>query len=212
MDTLSFHLHTQADVHGLRQVFRLPENLFDDDVVAFAQQKYRVLLEEEIFPHHLQKITAITYVLRYGEKDFYIRTLNNGNEEKILTDFFYILETIQPHLICRQQPKILLYRSFINGISTPSFDWLNAVDDFVSSQKYLDDLSILCGFPLLESFDKNSQEEVQTLNDYLIYLRYALSTNAIDADQYHQEIVIVHHFLSQYSQYSHWQTYLREWQ
>ena len=47
----------------------------------------------------------------------------------------------------------------------------------------------------LESFDKNSQEEIQTLNDYLIYLRYALSTNAIDADQYHQEIAIVRHFL-----------------
>jgi len=64
---LVFDIETIPDIQGIRSLYALDKNLSDDDVVNVATYKRRQKNGSDFLQHHLQKIVAISCVLR--EKD-----------------------------------------------------------------------------------------------------------------------------------------------
>ena len=65
---LVFDIETIPDVAGLRRIHEFPEALPDADVVDAAQALRRQSAGSDFFPHYLQRVVAISCVLRVGEK------------------------------------------------------------------------------------------------------------------------------------------------
>ena len=98
---LSFDIETIPDAHGIRQLYGLPENLSDTEVVEFMQQKRRADTGSDFMPLHLQKVVAISCCMRKGADKIKVATLGNPNdsEDIVITKFFDIIEHETPQLI-----------------------------------------------------------------------------------------------------------------
>jgi predicted PolB exonuclease-like 3'-5' exonuclease len=63
---LVFDIETVPDVAGLRKLWELSDEVSDDAVVELVSQRRRQATGSDFFPTHLQRIVAISCVLRAG--------------------------------------------------------------------------------------------------------------------------------------------------
>ena len=57
---LAFDIETIPDVNGIRQLYDLPADLPDNEVVLFAQQQRRAKTGSDFMQHHLHQVVAIS--------------------------------------------------------------------------------------------------------------------------------------------------------
>ncbi|MCG9088942.1 3'-5' exonuclease, partial [Laribacter hongkongensis] len=63
---LAFDIETIPDISGLRAVRQLSPDMPDADVAEWALQRQRAKSGSDFLPHHLQRVVAISCVLRWG--------------------------------------------------------------------------------------------------------------------------------------------------
>lgn len=172
---LSFDIETIPDAHGIRQLYGLPENLSDTEVVEFMQQKRRADTGSDFMPLHLQKVVAISCCMRKGADKIKVATLGNPNDSEyiVIAKFFDIIEHETPQLISWNgggfDLPVLHYRGLICGVTAAKywamdgdFKWNNYTNRYhfrhcdlmdllamyqPKNNIPLDEIAKLCGFP-----------------------------------------------------------------
>ncbi len=119
--TLVFDIETIPDVAGLRAVHGVDQGLSDAEVVEMAQQLRRQSNGSDFLPHHLQRVVAISCVLREGES-FRVWSLGKpeDSEGELLRRFFEGIERYTPQLVSWNgggfDLPVLHYRALMHGI------------------------------------------------------------------------------------------------
>ena len=174
---LVFDIETIPDIQGIRSLYTLDKNLSNDDVVNVALYKRRQKNGSDFLQHHLQKIVAISCVLR--EKDqLKIWTLGEVDdpEEEVIQRFFDGIDKYTPTLVSWNGSgfdlPVLNYRALMHGINASKYLDMGEIDKDFKWNNYLsryhtrhtdlmeflamfqgknnaplDDIAKLCGFP-----------------------------------------------------------------
>ncbi|KAF0206430.1 MAG: hypothetical protein FD173_120 [Gallionellaceae bacterium] len=175
--TLVFDIETIPDVDGLRKLHDLDEAVSDKQVAEMAFQMRRQKTGSDFIQHHLQRVAAISCVLREGDT-FKVWSLGEPGEDEgsIIKRFFDGIEKYTPQLVSWNgggfDLPVLHYRGLIHGIQCPrywdmgeddkDFKWNNYISRYHSrhldlmdllamytgrANAPLDDLAKLIGFP-----------------------------------------------------------------
>lgn len=174
---LVFDIETIPDVNGLRDLAGQGQDLTDSEVAELAFAARREKTGSDFLQHHLHRIAAISCVFRDNE-GFRVRSLGSvdDNEEKLLHDFFKVVDRYTPQLVSWNgggfDLPVLNYRALIHGVTSTryweqgeedrDFKWNNYLSRYHSrhldlmdhlamytgrANAPLDDLAKLCGFP-----------------------------------------------------------------
>lgn len=175
--TLTFDIETIPDITGLRALYNLDGAVSDVEVAEMAFQLRRQKTGSDFLPHHLQRVAAISCVLREGD-NFRVWSLGELDEDEgsLIQRFFDGVEKYTPQLVSWNgggfDLPVLHYRGLIHGIQCPRY-WDMGEDDrdfrynnYISRYHTrhldvmdllalyqprgyapLDDLARLCGFP-----------------------------------------------------------------
>ena len=127
MNILVFDIETVPDTNTGRLLYQLPQEP-DQVVAAFMLKKRQEKTgnDKALLPHHLQRIVAISAVLRTGEK-FKIGSLGKTStgEAELISAFFSCIERYLPILVSWNGSgfdlPVLHYRALLHGISSPSY-------------------------------------------------------------------------------------------
>ena len=119
---LVFDIETIPDVDGLRRVWGLAPDVSEEAVVDLATQRRRQATGNEFLPHYLQRVVAISCVLREGTS---IRVWSLGSPEEaeaeIVCRFFDGIERYTPQLVSWNGGSfdlpVLHYRALIHGVA-----------------------------------------------------------------------------------------------
>jgi hypothetical protein len=131
--TLVFDIETIPDIAGLRTLHDLDAAVSDAEVAEMAFQMRRQKTGSDFLPHHLQKVTAISCVLREGD-NFKVWSLGEPDEDEasIIRRFFDGIEKYTPQLVSWNgggfDLPVLHYRGLIHGIQCPRY-WDQGEDD-----------------------------------------------------------------------------------
>ena len=131
--TLVFDIETIPDIAGLRTLYELDSAVNDAEVAEMAFQMRRQKTGSDFLPHHLQRVAAISCVLREGE-NFKVWTLGEPDEDEgsIIQRFFDGIEKYTPQIISWNGSgfdlPVLHYRGLIHGIQSPRY-WDQGEDD-----------------------------------------------------------------------------------
>lgn len=138
MNTFVFDIETVPDVEGGRRIYGL-DNLTDAEV---AQALFNLRRQEtggsEFLRLHLQRIVAISVLLRTPER-LKIWTLGDENsaEGELLTRFFQGIDRYSPVLVSWNgggfDLPVIHYRSLVHGVASPRY-WEQGEND--SSFRY----------------------------------------------------------------------------
>ncbi len=176
MNVLAFDIETIPDTDGGRLLHDL-QDLDDADVAEIMFTKRREQTDSEFLPLHLQRVVAISAVLRSGDalKVWSLGTVDSA-EKEIITRFFDGVERYTPTLVSWNGSgfdlPVLHYRSLIHGIPAPrywdagdsdrDFRWNNYLNRFhyrhtdlmdvlsgyqPRASASLDQMAVLCGLP-----------------------------------------------------------------
>ena len=137
---LVFDIETIPDVAGLRRLNGLDASLSDDEVAELAFQKRRASNNTDFLPLHLQKIVAISCVLR--ERDsFRVWTLGEpgDTEGQAIQRFFDGVERFTPQIVSWNgggfDLPVLHYRGLMHGVTAPRY-WDLGDGDFGDSREF----------------------------------------------------------------------------
>jgi len=175
--TLVFDIETIPDIAGLRTLHELDGAVSDADVAEMAFQMRRQKTGSDFMQHHLQRVAAISCVLREGDS-FRVWSLGglDDDEGSIIQRFFDGVEKYTPNLVSWNgggfDLPVLHYRGLIHGIQCArywdmgeddkDFKWNNYISRYHSrhldlmdllalytgrANAPLDDLAKLIGFP-----------------------------------------------------------------
>ena len=175
--TLVFDIETIPDISGLRTLHELDERVSDSEVADMAYQLRRQKTGSDFLPHHLQRVVAISCVLREGN-NFKVWSLGDMKEDEgsIIQRFFEGVDKYTPQLVSWNGSgfdlPVLHYRSLIHGIQCArywdqgeedkEFRWNNYISRYHSrhldlmdllamysgrANAPLDELAKLVGFP-----------------------------------------------------------------
>ena len=133
--TLVFDIETIPDVDGLRKLYELDSAVSDKDVAEMAFQMRRQKTGSDFIQHHLQRVAAISCVLREGD-NFKVWSLGEIGEDEdegsIIKRFFDGIEKYTPQLVSWNgggfDLPVLHYRGLIHGIQCPRY-WDLGEDD-----------------------------------------------------------------------------------
>ncbi len=131
--TLVFDIETIPDIAGLRTLHELDERVDDTEVAEMAFQLRRQKTGNDFLPHHLQRIVAISCVLREAEH-FRVWSLGEvGDEEgSLIQRFFDGIDKYTPQLVSWNgggfDLPVLHYRGLIHGVQCPRY-WEMGEDD-----------------------------------------------------------------------------------
>ncbi len=131
--TLVFDIETIPDVAGLRALYALDAAVSDPEVAEMAFQMRRQKTGSDFIQHHLQKVVAISCVLREGEH-FKVWSLGeiDENEGELIQRFFDGVEKYTPQLVSWNgggfDLPVLHYRGLIHGVQAPRY-WDQGEDD-----------------------------------------------------------------------------------
>ena len=81
--SLVFDLETIPDILAIRRLYKISDDLSDEDVVNIAMYKRRQKVGHDFLQHHLQKIVAISCVLKTDEQ---LKIWSLGDEESSEAD------------------------------------------------------------------------------------------------------------------------------
>jgi predicted PolB exonuclease-like 3'-5' exonuclease len=121
MPVLVFDIETIPDVAGLRRVWGLADEVSEQAVVDLVSQRRRQATGSDFMPTHLQRVVAISCVLRSNDG---IRVWSLGTpqdaERDIVTRFFDGIEKYKPQLVSWNGSgfdlPVLHYRALFHGI------------------------------------------------------------------------------------------------
>lgn len=137
---LAFDIETIPDIHAIRLLNGLPDDLSDAETAEFAFQQRRTQTGHDFMPHHMHQIVAISCCLRWGDK-IHIGTLGNtdSSEVDIIFDFFKLIEKYTPQLVSWNgggfDLPVLHYRALIHGIAAARY-WDIGDGDFSDSRDF----------------------------------------------------------------------------
>jgi predicted PolB exonuclease-like 3'-5' exonuclease len=131
--TLVFDIETVPDAAGLRALYELDPALPDADVAEIAFQRRRATAGHDFLPLHLQRVVAISCVLREGRG---LRVWSLGTPEEgegtLIQRFFDGIEKYTPQLVSWNgggfDLPVLHYRGLIHGVAAPRY-WDMGEDD-----------------------------------------------------------------------------------
>ena len=132
MNVLVFDIETVPDVAGGRRLYDL-QGLDDKDAANALFNLRRQENGTEFLRLHLQRIVAISAVLRSGEK-LAVWTLGNedSSEKEIIQRFFDLLDRFSPTLVSWNgggfDLPVLHYRSMVHAVQAPRY-WDTGGDD-----------------------------------------------------------------------------------
>jgi len=128
---LVFDIETIPDVLGLRRLNEYPPNLSDAEVAQLAMTERAEKTGSDFLPHYLQRIIAISCVIRRTTKEglpqFKVGSLGeSGDDEKTLVQsFFELIEKYTPQLVSWNGSgfdlPVLHYRALINQVAAPRY-------------------------------------------------------------------------------------------
>jgi 3'-5' exonuclease len=134
---LAFDIETIPDTDGIRVLHNLPTELADAAVAELAFQKQRAKNGSDFLPHHLQRVLAISCVLRYDDARLKVWTIGHAgdSEASMIQAFFDGLARFTPQLVSWNgggfDLPVLHYRALKHGISAPRYwDWGDEDRDF----------------------------------------------------------------------------------
>ena len=174
---LVFDIETIPDIDGLRTLHELDEKVSDNDVAEMAFQMRRQKTGSDFIQHHLQKVVAISCVLREGDT-FKVWSLGGleDDEGSIIQRFYDGIDKYTPQIVSWNGSgfdlPVLHYRGLIHGVQCArywdmgeddkDFKWNNYISRYHSrhidlmdllamysgrANAPLDDLAKLIGFP-----------------------------------------------------------------
>jgi predicted PolB exonuclease-like 3'-5' exonuclease len=138
---LVFDIETVPDVAGLRQLHDFPPTLSDDDVLTAVttmrrQSSSNPGSNSDFLPHHLQRVIAISCVLRAGDK-LAVWSLGEprDSESSLIQRFFELFDRYTPQVVSWNGSgfdfPVLNTRSLIHGLSAARYwDWGDDDRDF----------------------------------------------------------------------------------
>ncbi len=138
---LIFDIETIPDVAGMRRLYPQFIALNETDLLqSVCSERFGVDTDRTFLPHHLQKVCAISCVLRAGsavpdssDACFKVWTLGDleSSEASIIHKFFKLIEHYTPQLVSWNgggfDLPVLHYRALIHGIAAPRY-WDNGED------------------------------------------------------------------------------------
>lgn len=158
LSILVFDIETIPDVQSGRKLYSLP-HLSDLETAEalFALRKAKV--NHDFLPHHLQKVCAISLVLKQGSQ-LKVWSLADefADEKELISRFFAGIEKYNPTLISWNGSgfdlPVLHYRALLHGISAPSyweigdnlqhFKWNNYLSRF--HYRHMDLMDLIAGY------------------------------------------------------------------
>lgn len=128
---LVFDIETIPDAKGIRQLGAFDPSLADDQVVELAKQERLANGQNDFFPLYLQKVVAISCVIRRVTKDglpqFKVGTLGQieSTEKEMIQEFYQLIDRYTPQLVSWNGSgfdlPVLNYRALVNGVSASRF-------------------------------------------------------------------------------------------
>lgn len=156
---LVFDIETVPDVEGLRRVWDLAPDVSEQAVVDLVSQRRRQATGSDFMPPHLQRVVAISCVLRTAD-DVRVWSLGSAQEGEAATvaRFFDGIERYKPQLVSWNGSSfdlpVLHYRALIHGIqgccywdtgeNDRDFKFNNYLSRFHS--RHLDLMDVLAGY------------------------------------------------------------------
>ncbi|MCS6764397.1 MAG: 3'-5' exonuclease [Candidatus Protistobacter heckmanni] len=128
---LVFDIETIPDVAGIRRLHGLNDSLTDAEAadVVFAEREAKT--GGRFLPHYMQKIVAISCVLRKtareGGATFHVGSLGEpeSGEAELVEKFFALIEKYTPQLVSWNGSgfdlPVLHYRAMVNGIEASRY-------------------------------------------------------------------------------------------
>lgn len=122
MPILVFDIETIPDVEGLRKLWSLGPEVSEAGVVDLVSQRRRQATGNDFLPPHLQRVVAVSCVLRSNDG---IRVWSLGSAEdaepQVIQRFFDGIEKYKPQLVSWNGSgfdlPVLHYRALIHGIA-----------------------------------------------------------------------------------------------
>lgn len=158
MNVLAFDIETVPDVDSGRRLLAL-DGLDDADVARIMRQHRQQASGTEMMRHHLNRIVAISVVLRAGTR-FQVWSLGDPEspERELVKRFFDGIERYTPNLVSWNgggfDLPVLHYRALLHGIGAPrywesgdedqSFRWNNYLNRFHA--RHTDLMDVLAGY------------------------------------------------------------------
>ncbi len=130
---LVFDIETIPDISGIRALYALDDSVSDHDVAEMAFQMRRQKTGNDFIQHHLQKVAAISCVLREGDT-FRVWSLGGleDDEGSIIQRFFDGVDKYTPQLVSWNgggfDLPVLHYRGLIHGVQCARY-WDMGEDD-----------------------------------------------------------------------------------
>lgn len=128
---LVFDIETIPDVAGLRRLNDYPDTLSDSEVVAQAMAERAEKTGSEFLPLYLQRICAISCVIRRTTKDgspqIKVGTLGTPQDDErvLIQTFFELVEKYTPQLVSWNGSgfdlPVLHYRALANHVQAPRY-------------------------------------------------------------------------------------------
>lgn len=137
---LVFDIETIPDVAGLRRLNDLPDALSDAEVAELAFQQRRARTGNDFLPLHLQRVVAISCVLRTveGLRVWSLAEPVQG-EGEIIQRFFDGIEKFTPQIVSWNgggfDLPVLHYRGMLHGVSAPRY-WDMGEGDYADSREF----------------------------------------------------------------------------
>ncbi len=131
--TLVFDIETVPDIAGLRTLHGLDESVSDVEVAEMAFQQRRQATGSDFIQHHLQRVVAISCVLREGG-NFKVWSLGEMGEDEgsLIQRFFDGIDKYTPQLVSWNGGSfdlpVLHYRGLIHGVQCVRY-WEMGEDD-----------------------------------------------------------------------------------
>jgi len=133
---LVFDIETVPDVAGIRRVHAVGPSLTDADVLAWHSQQRRAATGSDFSPHYLQRVVAISCVLR-DETRFNAWSLGeeHDGEADLIRRFFEGIDRYTPQLVSWNgggfDLPVLHHRALIHGVTAARYwDWGDDDRDF----------------------------------------------------------------------------------
>lgn len=128
---LVFDIETIPDVAGLRRLHDHPDSLSDADVAELAFAARREKTGSDFLPHYLQRVVAISCVLRRNQRDgtavFHVGSLGTeeDGEAALIQKFYELISRYSPQLVSWNgggfDLPVLHYRGLVNGVVAPRY-------------------------------------------------------------------------------------------
>lgn len=128
---LVFDIETIPDVAGLRRLHDHPDAMSDGEVAEHSFAARREKTGSDFLPHYLQRVAAISCVLRRTHRDgsavFHVGSLGTteDNEATLIQKFYELIARYSPQLVSWNgggfDLPVLHYRGLVNGVTAPRY-------------------------------------------------------------------------------------------